>query len=98
MIAVIGGAQPASIALHGSCGFTEAGRMKSVGYKFGSWLDSVYMQRSLETIEAPHSNGDWRRKRSVPFSYSPASSDQESWPTPSRYLPTVSRPARSCSC
>ena len=47
MIAVIGGAEPASIALHSACGFRETGRMRSVGFKFGRWLDSVYMQLSL---------------------------------------------------
>lgn len=47
MIAVIGGAEPASVALHRACGFVEAGRMMSVGFKFGRWLDSLYMQRGL---------------------------------------------------
>ena len=48
MVAVIGGAEPASMALHRACGFVEAGRMQSVGFKFGRWLDSVYMQLSLD--------------------------------------------------
>ncbi len=47
MIAVIGGGEPASVALHASAGFAHAGRMKSVGRKFGQWLDTVYMQRAL---------------------------------------------------
>jgi L-amino acid N-acyltransferase YncA len=47
MIAVIGGGEPASIAVHVSLGFTHAGRMKSVGRKKGKWLDTVYMQLSL---------------------------------------------------
>ena len=47
MIAVIGGAEPASIFLHETCGFAEVGRLKAVGFKFGRWLDSVYMQRGL---------------------------------------------------
>jgi phosphinothricin acetyltransferase len=47
MIGVIGGAEPASVALHHALGFSEAGRMKSVGFKFGRWLDTLYMQRSL---------------------------------------------------
>lgn len=47
MIAVIGGAEPASIALHAKRGFVEVGRLKAVGFKFDRWLDSVYMQRSL---------------------------------------------------
>ena len=47
MIAVIGGAEPASVALHARAGFVEAGRMRAVGRKFGRWLDTLYMQRSL---------------------------------------------------
>ena len=47
MIAVIGGAEPASVALHESCGFGMAGRLRSVGWKKGRSLDTLYMQRSL---------------------------------------------------
>jgi phosphinothricin acetyltransferase len=47
MIAVIGGAEPSSIALHESCGFDVVGRLSNVGWKKGRWLDTVYMQRSL---------------------------------------------------
>ena len=47
MIAVIGGAQPASVRLHKACGFEESGRMRSVGRKAGQWLDTLYMQRAL---------------------------------------------------
>jgi phosphinothricin acetyltransferase len=47
MIAVIGGAEPASVALHRKAGFVETGRMRSVGRKFGRWLDTLYMQRAL---------------------------------------------------
>ena len=47
MIAVIGGAEPPSIALHAKHGFEHAGRMRSVGRKFGRWLDTIYMQRAL---------------------------------------------------
>jgi phosphinothricin acetyltransferase len=47
IIAVIGGGEPASVALHGKCGFVHAGRMRNVGFKFGRRLDTVYMQRGL---------------------------------------------------
>nr|WP_272213990.1 GNAT family N-acetyltransferase [Marinicella sp. W31]MDC2879926.1 GNAT family N-acetyltransferase [Marinicella sp. W31] len=47
MVAVIGGASPASIALHGSCGFADAGRLVGTGFKHGRWLDTVFMQRPL---------------------------------------------------
>ena len=47
MIAVIGGAEPASAALHARAGFSETGRMQSVGRKHGRWLDTLYMQLAL---------------------------------------------------
>lgn len=47
MIAVIGGAEPASAALHAACGFVETGRMRASGRKHGRWLDTLYMQRAL---------------------------------------------------
>jgi len=48
MIAVIGDSgQAASIAVHRSCGFKEAGVFEAVGFKFGRWLDTVQMQRPL---------------------------------------------------
>lgn len=48
MIAVIGGSEPASVALHAKCGFVHAGRMIGVGRKFGRILDTIYMQRALD--------------------------------------------------
>lgn len=47
MIAVIGGGEPASVALHAKCGFVHAGRLRNVGHKFGRVLDTVYMQCDL---------------------------------------------------
>lgn len=47
MVAVIGGAEPASVALHAACGFTHAGRLHGMGWKHGRWLDTIYMQRAL---------------------------------------------------
>ena len=47
MIAVIGGAEPASERLHAACGFVTAGRLTGVGRKNGTWLDTLYMQRAL---------------------------------------------------
>jgi L-amino acid N-acyltransferase YncA len=48
MVAVIGdSAQIPSIRLHASCGFEMTGILKSIGFKFGRWLDSVLMQRPL---------------------------------------------------
>jgi phosphinothricin acetyltransferase len=48
MLAVIGdSANQASIALHARLGFTEVGTLRSVGFKFGRWVDTVLMQRAL---------------------------------------------------
>jgi L-amino acid N-acyltransferase YncA len=48
MIAVIGDSDnAASIGLHKALGFSPAGRLTSVGFKFGRWVDSVIMQRPL---------------------------------------------------
>ena len=48
---VIGGAsadQTASIALQEALGFRRIGELVEVGYKFGKWLDVVYLQLMLE--------------------------------------------------
>lgn len=48
MVAVIGdSANAGSVGLHRSCGFHHAGVLQAVGWKFGRWIDSVLMQRSL---------------------------------------------------
>jgi phosphinothricin acetyltransferase len=48
MIAVIGdSANAGSIGVHARTGFTLIGTHPNVGFKFGRWLDTVMMQRSL---------------------------------------------------
>ena len=48
VIAVIGdSANAASIGVHAACGFVRVGTLRSVGFKFGRWVDSVIMQRPL---------------------------------------------------
>ena len=47
IVAAISGDQPGSLALHAVHGFTETGRLREVGWKFGQWLDLVYLQRIL---------------------------------------------------
>lgn len=48
MVAAIGDSKNhASIALHRKFGFDMTGTFHNVGYKFGTWLDSVLMQRPL---------------------------------------------------
>jgi L-amino acid N-acyltransferase YncA len=48
MVAVIGGSDTwPSIRLHAALGFTRIGVLPAVGFKFGSWVDIVLMQRAL---------------------------------------------------
>ncbi len=50
MIAVIGdSANIASIRLHERFGFRDAGVLRAVGFKFGRWLDTIFMQRELRS-------------------------------------------------
>ncbi len=48
LLAVIGdSANVASIGLHAACGFRFSGVIRNSGWKFGRWLDTVFMQRAL---------------------------------------------------
>lgn len=52
MVAVISdkGAE-GSVALHEKLGFVEVGRMGRVGYKFGRWLGTIYLQKELKPVK-----------------------------------------------
>ncbi len=53
LIAVIGdSANAASINLHASFGFLRVATLRSVGFKFERWVDSVVMQRPLAAGDA----------------------------------------------
>ena len=48
MLAIIGNsATRGSIALHRRLGFERVGTLRSVGFKFGRWVDTPLMQRAL---------------------------------------------------
>lgn len=47
MIGGIDAGNAGSIAFHKKFGFTEAGILKESGYKFGKWLDLLFMQLML---------------------------------------------------
>ena len=54
MIGIIGDSENhASIGLHERAGFRKIGVLADVGWKFGRWLDSVVMQRALESDTRP---------------------------------------------
>ncbi|MER2509599.1 MAG: N-acetyltransferase family protein [Amaricoccus sp.] len=53
MVAVIGDSgNAASIALHARADFAHIGTSRSVGLKFGRWIDTVIMQRPLGAGDA----------------------------------------------
>ncbi|MET0746669.1 MAG: N-acetyltransferase family protein [Rhizobium sp.] len=54
MVAVIGGAHPASVALHRAAGFAETGLLIGTGYKHGKWLDTMLMQKALGDGNTSH--------------------------------------------
>jgi L-amino acid N-acyltransferase YncA len=59
MLAVVGdSANAGSIALHRRFGFELVGTLRSVGFKFGRWVDTPILQRALEP-------GDGRSPESV---------------------------------
>jgi phosphinothricin acetyltransferase len=47
MVAGVDADNAASIRLHERLGFTAAGCLRQVGYKFDRWLDLVFLQRTL---------------------------------------------------
>ena len=48
VIAVIAdGGDESSVRLHSAFGFAEAGRLRSVGFKHGRWLDTLLLQADL---------------------------------------------------
>jgi len=52
MIGYIDSSNEASLRLHEACGFQRVGLLKSVGYKFGRWTDSVMVQCPLGAGDA----------------------------------------------
>lgn len=46
-----------SVALHKALGFREAGVFHNVGYKFGEWLDVVWLEKSLRAYDVPKEIG-----------------------------------------
>lgn len=54
LIAAIDSSNQNSIKLHQSFGFSHAGTLKQVGFKFGRWLDVELYQKTLLTPENPN--------------------------------------------
>jgi phosphinothricin acetyltransferase len=49
IIALIDADNAVSLRMHAAFGFERVGHLRQVGYKFGRWLDVIYMQRLLES-------------------------------------------------
>jgi phosphinothricin acetyltransferase len=47
MIAAVDAGNPGSIEFHQRLGFVEVGRLPEVGWKFGRWLEVVFLARPL---------------------------------------------------
>jgi L-amino acid N-acyltransferase YncA len=60
MISYIDGANTASMQLHENFGFAKIAVLKSIGFKFGHWTDTVMLQRAL-------GKGDQSLPNDVPF-------------------------------
>ena len=60
MVAVIGDADNAgSIGVHRACGFEPTGHIPRAGFKFGRWLDVVFMSRDLLPPTDTPQGGGW---------------------------------------
>ncbi len=53
IVALVDAEQLGSLALHEQHGFAPAGRLREAGFKFGRWLDVVYLQRLLGPTPPP---------------------------------------------
>lgn len=51
IIAAIDGDQAASVAMHAKFHFEKVGHLNRIGFKFGRWLDVIYME--LDLVAAP---------------------------------------------
>ena len=47
MIAYVDSENAPSLSLHEACGFRRVATLEGVGFRFGSWTDSVMLQRTL---------------------------------------------------
>ena len=53
LVGAIDAANAGSLRLHAAMGFTPAGTIRQAGFKFGRWLDLVFVQRVLATPGQP---------------------------------------------
>lgn len=47
LVGAVSGENDRGLAFHRAVGFTEAGRIREAGFKFGRWIDLVLMQKPI---------------------------------------------------
>ena len=50
---IITGANETSLAFHKAVGYQHTARFPLCGYKFGTWLDVIWMEKSLSSVNSP---------------------------------------------
>lgn len=53
LLGVVDAENAGSIRFHEGFGFRVAGRLSQVGFKFGRWLDAVFLELRLDDADAP---------------------------------------------
>ena len=53
LYALITGENDKSLHFHEKCGYTQMVRFPDCGFKFGRWLDLVWMEKRLKPVEIP---------------------------------------------
>ena len=53
LYAIITEENTGSVAFHGALGYREVGKFSGCGLKFGRWLDVIWMEKHLYSVEIP---------------------------------------------
>ena len=56
LYALITGENDASLHFHEKCGYKQMVRFQNCGFKFGRWLDLIWMEKRLKPVEMPSSS------------------------------------------
>ena len=56
LYALITGENDVSLHFHKKCGYKQMVRFQNCGFKFGRWLDLIWMEKRLKPVEMPSSS------------------------------------------
>ena len=56
LYALITGENDVSLHFHKKCGYKQMVRFQNCGFKFGRWLDLIWMEKRLKPVEIPSSS------------------------------------------